>query len=450
MNTNTPDHATHTEVRRGSPPGPRGLAIILSRLHAATDYLGFLERTARRYGPIVQLDATTLLLAAPDLIEQVLVRNHRMYQKDYQELGEAQAYWGNGLAVNNSETWISHRRMIQAAFDPQAMDGYAQSMLAEGSVFSTNKALGESFDIYAALVDLTWTTAIRNFAGLRPGRLSDVLRSGVESTLTLLDNPVHLAVRFDTPEKEAFRAHLQQMKHELRAYIAEQRESGAVEPSLLRTLLTATDEHGRRMTDEQICDELVTMLRAGHKNSATVLSWAIDLLAKHPDVASRMLAEIQAVPEQTLATPDIERILPYTAAVISETMRLYPLYPIIGRTSNAETTLGGYTLAAGTSVIISAWLTQRNPDYFDAPDQFRPERWLGPQTHTLPRFAYFPFGGGPRLCTVRSYALMETMLLLASIMRRWKVQPTSRRVQPYDSFNGLRPKGGLPVRLETR
>jgi cytochrome P450 len=234
----------------------------------------------------------------------------------------------------------------------------------------------------------------------------------------------------------------EQLKH------ADAKAAGAKD--LLTLLLTARDDDGNSMSDQQLRDEVITLLLAGHETTALNLSWSWYLLAKHPEVEAKLHAELDAVLASRVPTAADLPKLQYTDRVIRETLRLYPPAWRIFRRTVEPLTLGDYTLPPGTNIVMSQWVTHRDPRWFPEPDRFRPDRWNEESAAKLPRFAYFPFGGGPRVCIGAGFAMMEATLLLAAIAQKYRMHlAPNQRVEPLASIT-LRPKNGIRVELEDR
>jgi cytochrome P450 len=217
-------------------------------------------------------------------------------------------------------------------------------------------------------------------------------------------------------------------------------------------LLRAQDEDGSGMTDRQLRDEVLTLLLAGHDTTALALSWAWYLLARNPEAEAQLLAELDEVLGSRPPTvADVPR-LRYAEAVVSESMRLYPPAWTMGRKALHDTTVGGYPVRRGTTLLMSQWVIHRDPRFFDDPDRFQPERWVdGTLARKLPRFAYFPFGGGQRICIGNMFAMLEAVLLLAAVAQRYRltlVDP-DQPVKPLPVIT-LRPNGGVAMRLHRR
>jgi cytochrome P450 len=232
--------------------------------------------------------------------------------------------------------------------------------------------------------------------------------------------------------------------------IAERRASGRDAGDLLSMLLAAQDEDGSRMTDRQLRDETITLFLAGHETTASTLSWTWWLLAQNPAVEEKLHAELDAALGDRAPTLDDLPRLAYTGHVITESLRLYPAAWGMARLVVENHEIAGYPVTKGMGVAMAQWVVHRDPRWYDAPEEFRPERWEGDLMKRLPRFAYFPFGGGPRQCIGNTFAVMEATLILATIARKFRLRLVANHpVVPLASIT-LRPRHGVPVTLESR
>ena len=233
--------------------------------------------------------------------------------------------------------------------------------------------------------------------------------------------------------------------------IAERRASGLENRTdCLSRLMAARDEASRPMSDTLLRDEAMTLLLAGHETTALALSWTSFLLGQHPDAEARIAAEIAEVLGDRPATVDDISRLKFTESVVMEAMRLYPPAWAIGRESTQPVKLGGYSLPKGTTILISPWVLHRDPRYFSEPETFRPERWMGNLARELPRFAYMPFGGGPRICIGQRFAMLEAILVATTMVQRFSIEwQPDRTVTPFPSIT-LRPGGGVWVKIRER
>jgi len=227
--------------------------------------------------------------------------------------------------------------------------------------------------------------------------------------------------------------------------IAERRRSRVDEGDLLSMLIAAQDEDGSMMTDRQLRDEVMTLFLAGHETTALALSWTFSLLGQHPDVDARLAEEVRSL--GTLGVGDLPR-LRYAERVIKEAMRLYPPAWILARQARKDVAIGRHVIPEKAYVVMSPWVVQRDARYFDEPHRFLPDRWDDDLESRLPRQAYFPFGGGARVCIGKAFAMMEATLALATIAQQFRVE-LLRDIVPQASIS-LRPKGGVPIRLHRR
>jgi len=224
--------------------------------------------------------------------------------------------------------------------------------------------------------------------------------------------------------------------------------TGAAGGDLLSLLIAARDEEGGEMTDAQVRDEALTLFLAGHETTALALTYALWLLGRHPDRQARLADELRAVlGDRPPGLADLER-LRYTEMVLMETMRLYPPAWALGRRATQEIEVGGFRFPKGAEFIMSQWVVHRDPRRFDEPESFRPERWEGDLAQRLPRFAYFPFGGGPRVCIGNRFAMMEAKLVLAGALQRFRFAAAGADELPLLPSVTLRPRGPVMLRLE--
>jgi cytochrome P450 len=264
----------------------------------------------------------------------------------------------------------------------------------------------------------------------------------------------HIPERIPTPSNLRFRQAIRQLEGLIYKIIEERRaesEAGEYTGDLLSMLLKVRDEEtGESMSDKQLRDEVMTVFLAGHETTANALTWTWHLLARHPKVESRLFEELNEVLADR--PPAVEHLprLRYTDMVVKESMRLYPPAWAFGRETLADCEIGGYHVPAGTQLVFSQWVTHRDPRYYKAPGEFRPERWAEGSVEKLPKYAYFPFGGGPRLCIGQSFAKMEAILLLATIAQQFRLRSVpGERIAPQPSIT-LRPKNGMRMVLERR
>ena len=441
-------------IRLPLPPGPKGRPISGNLPDYARDQLGFLTRCAREYGDVVRLrffHVPIVLLNHPDHIEHVLVANNRNFIKDRAERSGLR-FLGNGLLTSEGEFWRRQRRLAQPAFHRERINAYGRTMVEDTRRMLGTWRGGEVRDLAGEMSRLTMGIVAKTLLGA----LSDSERETVAAAVAvLLDRFVggvlfKMPERIPTPANLRFRRAIRRLEGIIYGIIERRRRSGADSGDLLSMLLAARDEEtGEGMSDKQLRDEVMTILLAGHETTALNLAWTFYLLAEYPQAEARLLAELkEALGERAPTVADLPN-LPYAGAVVKESLRLYPPAWGFGREALSGCEIGGYRISAGTQLIVSQWVTHRDERFFEGADEFVPERWLGGSTDGLPRYAYFPFGGGPRLCIGRQFATLEAILLLATISRAFQLRPAGGPVAPRPSLS-LRPAGGMRMVLEER
>jgi len=419
--------------------------------------LGLLEGWAREYGDIFRwrtLHFFVVFVNHPDLVEKVLVSESRNYMKG-RGLQANRELFGNGLLTSEGDSWLRQRRLMQPAFHRERIAAYADTMIEQGRRLAESWRGGETRDVHADLMRATLEIAATTLFGTSVSDSDAAQISGALNTLMSLNSSPRrlfpLLRALPTRANRSYTRAVRQLDKVVYALIARRRaELGENDTDLLSMLLTARDEDGSRMTDLQLRDESVTLLLAGHETTALALSWTLYLLAQNPDVADQLAAEMDAVLAGRAPTLDDVPRLVFTAKILKESMRLYPPAWGVVRMCPAACSLGGYRIPKRASVILSQWVMHRDPRYFPDPTRFDPNRWTDSFERDLPRFAYFPFGGGPRLCIGAAFATMEATLVLAILAQRFRfhLDPTCE-VVPQPSIT-LRPKNGLRLRLESR
>jgi len=452
------------------PPGPD-----LSRLAALrafrSDPLGLLERLAP-YGDVVTTDvpgSAAYLLNHPDLVRDVLVTGHRSFHKG-PTIQAAKMLLGESLLTSEDETHLRRRRLIQPMFHHERIATYAASMVRFAERAAERWGDGEQVDIQAEMSALTLAVVGDTLFGTDVDeRRSATVRRALTDTLGMFDrvySPLfRLLVRLPSPTMRRYRRVESDLNRVIAEMIAERRAVGASADDLLSLLLRARED-GAGMTDEQVREEALTLFLAGHETTAIALTWTWWLLSRNPDAEARLHAELDGVlPDRLPSVGDLPN-LAYTQAVISESIRLRPPAWAIGRTAVAGHRANGYMIDQGSIVVVSPWLLHHDPRWWPEPEAFRPERWLVDDPDR-PRYAFVPFGGGPRVCIGEPFARtsaerdervprplgvlgepfarLEAAMLLASIARRWRFASPTDREPDLQAVITLRPRGGLPM-----
>jgi cytochrome P450 len=413
-----------------TPPGPRGCEVLgFFGVGSVTATIEFFERAARRYGPITSfriLNRRIYLIDDADLIKEILVTQQHDFARD-RGATLLRELVGDGMITREEPLHRERRRVLQPAFHRDQIAAYAQIMSAETAYFRERLAPNGLIDLRKEMRRLTLSIAgtalfgadFRSSANQVAGVLQRVLaRSRWLAPVATFTEFIPLLYRRFFPHGPSLffpreRTELEQII----APIIQQRRAAAGK-DVLSLLLAYRAGNDDPFTVEDIRNEVVTFMLAGHETTASALTWAWYLIAQHPAVEEKLHAEADAVLGDREATIDDLVRLPYTSMVFQEAMRLYPPALAFARRPKQPVELGGYTIPPGVSVFVSPYVTQRNPRYFDQPERFDPERW---RTISPPKFAYFPFGGGAKMCIGEPFAKAEGVIVLAMLARRWRL-----------------------------
>src|SRR6266849_312109 len=417
--------------------------------------LEYFTRIARQYGDIAGLrvlNFKTIFINHPDLIEEVLVTNARKYSKG-RVLRANKHVFGEGLLTSEGDFWLRQRRLAQPAFHRARIASYAATMVAYAQRMLDGWRDGDERDAHQEMMRLTLQIVGKTLFDADVERDAQEVGKSLELLLEIgadFRRTIFVPHWLPTPANLRVKREVAQIEKILYRIIAERRGSGRDAGDLLSMLLAAQDEDGSRMTDRQLRDETITLFLAGHETTASTLSWTWWLLAQNPAVEAKLQAELDSVlGDRTLSLDDLPK-LAYTGHVITESLRLYPAAWGMARLAVEDHEIAGYPVTKGMGLAMAQWVVHRDPRWYDAPEEFLPERWNDDLLKRLPRFAYFPFGGGPRQCIGNSFALMEATLILATIARKFRLRLVANHpVVPLASIT-LRPRHGVRVKLESR
>jgi cytochrome P450 len=456
-----PAHDLPIKTARGTraplPPGPKGHPILGVMPEFNRDSLAFIMR-CREYGDVVRarfLYVPAYFLYDPADIEEILSTSARNFRKSMSLRSNFfHRLVGNGLVTSEGDFWRRQRRLAQPAFHRQRISSYGEVMVDYASRAIDKWRSGEIRDIHPDMMRLTLEIVVKTLFDAdvsgdadKVGRILSELVKPFASQATLkwiLDN------RLPTPAHKRFHRAVGEIDKVIYRIIAERRSSGYDRGDLLSMLLQAHDDDGSQMTDSQLRDEVMTLFLAGHETTALALSWGWYLLATHPEVEKRFHAELdEALAGRLPEVSDLPR-LRYTEMIVKETLRLYPAAYAVGREPIDECEIGGYRVPRNAQIFAFQWATHRDPRYFENPESFDPDRWTAEFNEKLPKYAYFPFGGGPRQCIGNYFAMMEIILLLATIGRRFRLWlAPDQRVEVWPAMS-LRPKNGIKVVVSER
>lgn len=397
-----------------------------------------------------------LLASHPDLAREVLTGHPRSLRKGL-GLQRTRFVLGNGLLTSEGEFHLRQRRLAQPAFHRERIARYAEEMVARTEVVAASWRDGQSLDLARAMHHLTLDIVGRTLFGVdlqgRAAELGKALTAVLDSFSIWLILFGERLYDLPIPRMRRAKQAVPALDAAIYAIIEEHRRSGRDQGDLLSMLMAARDAEGdgSGMTDAQLRDEVMTLILAGHETTANALAWTWWFLAQHPEIDARLAAEVRdACGDRPITMADLPN-LPYTRAVFSEAMRLRPPAYATSREVVEPIVLGGQAIPVGAQVVVSPWVTQRDPRWWTEPMRFDPDRWLAPRAEPNHRHAYFPFGGGTRVCIGEQFAWTEGILVIAALVRRWRFRLTvpATAVRPQAAVT-LRPDPGIPVVCERR
>jgi cytochrome P450 len=420
------------------------------------DILGFFARCEREHGAIVRLRlyATSVyLVSGPELIHEILITQQANFLKPT-GLKAVKPMFGEGLLTADGEVWQVHRKLVQPAFRRECINRYSLIAVSCTDRLLDNWSEGERRDIYVEMHTLTLDIVARALFGtdVRTGRslVTTGTRAIQDYFLAWRRHYFPLPSWAPLPSTMKVRRAVRDLDAMMYRLIEEREASDEPEQDLLSSLIRAHQDDGTRMSRTMIRDQMVTLFLAGHETTAVSLAWAWYMLALHPHVATKLHAELASVLGDR--APNVEDLpnLVYLDQVFKEVMRLYPSTYNIGRIARGACKIGGYAIEAGRDIIMSQWAIHRSSRYYDSPEEFCPERWEPTRAAKVPKFAYIPFGAGPRTCIGAQFALMEAKMILATIARRYTLELRADSNVEVDAALTLRPANGLPMTVRVR
>lgn len=447
-------------MTNATPPGPNiSLLEILRSMASGQDFdpMAFARFIADTYGEIAYIRVGPVRyyqFAGPEPIHEILVEKAGLFHKARLIKKVFKPFAGEGLLTSEGDFWKRQRKLSQPAFHFKRIEGYAQTMVEQTLRMLDTWRDGEIRYLDREMMKLTLGIVARTLFSAdvssdadRVGVLmTDVLETANQQINAILQLPDWMP----TPKRLREQRAIRQLDAIIHRFIDERRASGEDKGDLLSMLLLAADENGERMSDQQLRDEVMTLFLAGHETTAMALSWTWYLLAQHPDVMQKLGDEIDRVLGDRPPTIHDLPALAYTEMVVKESMRLYPPAPGVSREPLEDVTVGGYRIPKGALMAINTYAMHRSARCFDQPDTFIPERFSPERETLIPRYAYLPFGGGPRVCIGNTFALVEARLALAAMAQRFRLALVpDQRIVPQQLVT-VRPKYGIQVRLIER
>jgi cytochrome P450 len=444
--------ATAAEPRR--PEGPRRRIPGAYTLAFWRDPIRSLETLAREHGDVVHWTfggTDAYLLKDPDHIRRVLVADHRAFMKG-RALQVTKRVLGEGLLTSEGDFHDVHRRVIQPLFHADRIREHAGAMAAAAARARDRRRERETIDIQREMARVTLAIVGETLfsTDLEPeaDEISEALTASLDGLNLFMLPHTDPLERLPLPPVRRFHAARRRLDDTIARLLDERRTSGVERADLVSVLLAAERKEGWSRAD--LRDEAMTILLAGHETTASALTWTWWLLARHPEAEAKLHEELDRVLAGRLPTADDLPRLGYADMVVSESMRLFPPAWLLGRRVLVDYDLDGYRFARGSIVILSPYVTHRDPRFYPDPLAFDPDRWTPAARRSRPRYAYFPFGGGPRVCIGEAFARTEAILVLATLAQAWRFRPPEEYEPRLHPRVTLRPKGGMPMKLELR
>ena len=443
---------------RPLPPGPSRGIPLSSLIAYRRNPLVFMQNLADRYGDICHFKIgpqDAYFINHPDLIKEVLVTGHQNYKKGL-VLQRAKRLLGDGLLTSEGEFHRRQRRLSQPAFHRQRIAGYAGTMVHYANRVAGSWQDGGVFDISQEMMRLTLAIVGKTLFDADVEQDAREVGEAMSVVMELFDTLTmpffELLSKLPLPQLRRFDSARTRLDRIIYRLIDERRKAGHDRGDLLSMLLLAQDdeEDSGRMTDAQLRDELLTIFLAGHETTANALTWTWYLLSQHPEVERLLHEELDEVIGSTEPTYEHIGRLKFTELVMTESMRLYPPAWAIGRMTSTQCELGGYSIPAKSLVLMSQYVMHRDTRYYKNPIEFDPGRWSTDFKDSLPQFAYFPFGGGPRRCIGEGFAWMEGILLIATIARQWRFEKVAHHPVAVKPLITLRPRHGMHMVVHAR
>jgi cytochrome P450 len=439
------------------PPGPKGLPFLGIVLELRKDPLATLQRAAREFGDVVSMPMfglNRILVNRPEFIQQMLILDQGKLHKSTLTKMAVSPLLGEGLLVSEGDFWRRQRRLAQPAFHRARVNEYSPVMVECGLEQAKQWRAGETRNIAEEMMKISLEVAVRTLFGTTMVGVSDHIGRAMaflmRHYLTRARMPWRIPESWPTPANRRAQKEREYMDSLVFRIIAQRKNDSQKRNDLLALLMAAMHDDGSQMTERQLRDETMTLFLAGHETTALTLAWTWYLLSENQAAEARLHQELHDVLSGRAAElADLER-LPYLHAVILESLRLYPPAFMLARTSLDKTNFGGYEIPAGSTLIASQWVMHRDGRFFEQPDRFMPERWLGGLEQRLPAGAYFPFGDGPRRCIGQGFAMLEAALVIAALAQKFRFRLTPGFPIETEPLVTLRAKHGISMRIERR
>ncbi len=448
------------------PPGPKSSGLFSNAQAFRSDPLGFLMSCTRDYGDIAYMKfgrQDIFLLNHPDLVKDVLVTHQRTFHKGHGRTRN-KAVLGEGILASQDEDHHHQRRLVQPAFHRARIANYAAMMSAYSTRLGERWRPGETRDVEREMLRLSLTIIAKALFDVDIETEATELRDALDEMKSLPNQLLHrrtspfvkLLDQLPLASNRRFleaRAHFDEAIYRI---IAERRKSREDRGDMLSMLLNLGsspdygDEKGEERSDQQVHDEVISILLAGHGMIAQALTWSWYLLASNQEAEESFHLEVDAVLRGAVASLDDLPRLTYTRMMLSEAMRLYPPFWLYHRLAMAPYAVQNYSVPKGSGILISSYTLQRDARFFPDPNRFDPRRWAGQSGDKRPKFSYFPFGAGSRQCVGEPFAWMEGLIVMTTLAQRWRLSLVpDHAIEPYPGLM-LRPRDGMRMTVSKR
>lgn len=405
--------------------GPKGSFLLGSVAEFRNGPLEFFQRLDQEYDGICSVrlgPVKGVFTSSPKVIKDVLATKNKSFKKgtSYKELKH---FLKDGLLTSEGETWFKQRRLAQPSFYKKTVESFFNIMVKYSERTVAKWEAEKKFEALPDMNNLTLAAigeaVFNKDLTSESGNVGDSLSFMIEETNTRMWNIVNWPIWFPTKNNNKFHKGMKTINKIVFDLIKEKRGQDGTDGDLTQMLIDAEDaDSGEKMNDQEVRDELMTIFVAGHETTALALSWALYEISKHPEVERKIKEELELVLEGKPMTVESVWKLSYIRAVLDETMRLYPPAWVIGRVAKEDLEVGGVKMKKGEDILISTYAAHRSPRLWDQPDEFLPERFLGDNKKAIDKYAYFPFGGGPRICIGEQFAIMEMVIAIATFYRK--------------------------------
>jgi len=430
--------------------------LQLSPVRIEFDALTYVSENAAKYGPLYAItvgNVVTYVISDPQLAHEILVTRHSEFHKAEVVRKAVGPFAGNGLFTSEGDFWRRQRKLAQPAFHHQRIAAYGTVVTDEAKKLITAWRAGETRDIAHEMMALTLKVVNKTLFNVEVTEQIDhigtLTMTVLEAANDRINNYYPLWERLFKRQQRREAAAIAELDRLIYGFIADHRAQGTDNGDLLAMLLAARDDGGEPMSEQQLRDEMLTIFVAGHETTANALTWTWHLLAENPAVEAKLLAEIATLAGRTPTVRDLTG-LPYSEQVVKEAMRLYPPAGGVTRQALHDIELGGHRIPKGRDIAISTYTMHRNPQFFPEPLRFDPERFAPENEGRIPKYAYLPFGGGPRVCIGNSFAMMEARLALIAIAQMWQLTHAPNQTVRAEQLFTIRPKGGLKMVVASR